>query len=281
MIDINKYIDLAQNSIDDAEKYRMTEAPTSVFKFLPLYDRGNPEINSRNIETIEENCIWASKYSSLNDPFEFKSIYLDEKKIIESGNTLEVVEKYVENINNSFLVISFSSVGNDIHPLNNMPMWAYYANNHHGICIEYEVVSPIVLYPAIYEAGRHKIASIIANFIHLAAQAVEGKIPPNDAELLKYQFIIINALCRKHKAWRHENEYRILYPNIDKVSFGKRILLNETGVRAKAIYLGKNCSNRNNRKLYSVSKKLGIEIFKMDINNNSDDFEMIYSPYMI
>lgn len=58
MFDINKYITLAQNdSIDGAEKYRMAESPTNLFKFLPLYDRGNPAVNKRNIETIAENSI--------------------------------------------------------------------------------------------------------------------------------------------------------------------------------------------------------------------------------
>lgn len=168
MIDVNTYVALAQNdSIDNAEQYRLSNSPKKLFKFMPFYDSGNLAVNKRNIETIEENKIWASKYSTLNDPFEFKSIYLDEDKIRKSGNSVETFEKYLDYINNSFLVVSFSAEGN-IHPLNNMPMWAYYSNNHHGICIEYEVVNPIILYPIIYETTRNQIASIIGNFVYLA-----------------------------------------------------------------------------------------------------------------
>lgn len=176
-------------------------------------------------------------------------MYLDEEKIIKSGNTIDMFEKYIEYINSSFLVVSFSAVENYMHPLNNMPMWAYYGNNHHGICLEYEVINPIILYLAIYETARYKIASIIGNFVHLATAAAKGEISPDDDDLKRYQFSIINNLCRKHKAWRHENEYRILYPNIEKVTYGKRISLDKIGVRAKAIYLGKNCSTRN-KKIY-------------------------------
>jgi hypothetical protein len=94
MIDVNTYVALAQNdSIDNAEQYRLSNSPKKLFKFMPFYDSGNLAVNKRNIETIEENKIWASKYSTLNDPFEFKSIYLDEDKIRKSGNTVETFEK--------------------------------------------------------------------------------------------------------------------------------------------------------------------------------------------
>lgn len=167
-----------------------------------------------------------------------------------------------------------------MHPLNNMPMWAYYSNNHHGICIEYEVVNPIILYPVIYEMKRNQIASIIGNFVYLATAAAKGEIQPDNADLKLYQFLMINNLCIKHKSWLHENEYRILLPNIDKVLYGKKVLLDEIGIRIKAIYLGKYCSTRNKKKLLETSQKLGISIFQMDIKNKSNNFEMEYMPYM-
>lgn len=103
MVDINKYISIAQNySINNAEQYRLSNSTINLFKFMPFYDSGNPDVNKRNIETIEENKIWASKYATLNDPFEFKSIYLDEDKIRKSGNQVDTFEKYLEYINNSF-----------------------------------------------------------------------------------------------------------------------------------------------------------------------------------
>lgn len=95
-----------------------------------------------------------------------------------------------------------------------------------------------------------------------------------------YEIPSINNLCRKHKSWQHENEYRILVPNVDKILHGKRVLLNQIGVKIKAIYLGRDCSTRNKKNLYHTSQKLGIDIFQMDIKNKSNDFEMEYKPYM-
>lgn len=280
MVDVKKYIRMASvGEIDEAEKYRITNSPRNIFKFMPFYDRGNPSINKRNIETIEENKIWASKYSTLNDPFEFKSLYLDEDKIKKSGNNIGDFKECLDYINNSFLVISFSANGN-IHSLNNMPMWAYYGNNHHGICIEYEVVNPKILYPVSYEIQRNKVAYVIGNFIYLAGAASKGKISPNNDKLKLYNFLMIGNLCRKHKSWQHENEYRILVPNEDKVSNGKRVLLNKIGIKIKAIYLGKECSARNKKNLYKTAKNMGIDIYQMDIKNKSDDFSMEYTPYL-
>ena len=38
--------------------------------------------------------MWASKYFSLNDPFEFNGMYLDEEKISASGNDVETFYEY-------------------------------------------------------------------------------------------------------------------------------------------------------------------------------------------
>jgi len=40
MIDVNTYVALAQNdSIDNAEQYRLSNSPKKLFKFMPFYDR--------------------------------------------------------------------------------------------------------------------------------------------------------------------------------------------------------------------------------------------------
>ncbi len=51
----------------------MDNAPKKIYKFIPFFDNGNSKVNKRNIETIEEKKVWASKYFSLYDPFEFKT----------------------------------------------------------------------------------------------------------------------------------------------------------------------------------------------------------------
>jgi len=44
-------------------------------------------------------------------------------------------------------------------------MWAHYANNHKGFCVEYRITNPKHLYPISYEAERVAIASSITKMI--------------------------------------------------------------------------------------------------------------------
>ena len=47
--------------------------------------------------------MWASKYFSLNDPFEFNGMYLDEEKISASGNDVGAFYEYWKYITDCFI----------------------------------------------------------------------------------------------------------------------------------------------------------------------------------
>ena len=50
--------------------------------------------------------MWASKYFSLNDPFEFNGMYLDEEKISASGNDVGAFYEYWKYITDCFITTS-------------------------------------------------------------------------------------------------------------------------------------------------------------------------------
>jgi len=54
-------------------------------------------------------------------------MYLDEEKISASGNDVGAFYEYWKYITDCFITISFCAEKENLHPLNNMPMWAYYA----------------------------------------------------------------------------------------------------------------------------------------------------------
>lgn len=277
MFDMKEYVSLFQTKgVKEAEQYRMDNAPQKLYKFIPFYDRGNAAVNKRNLETLEEGNVWASKYFALNDPFEFNGMYLDEDKILKSGNSVDTFYEYWKYITNSFVTVSFCAEKEDIHPLNNMPMWAYYANNHHGICVEYNVTNPICLYPVSYEPQRNPMSVVLGNFVSLALDAVNGKISGQNPELLKYQFLILNLMCVKHRSWKQENEFRILFPDPRSIGNGKRVNLKNIGLDISAIYVGKDCTNRNKNKFKKVASKLNVEIYQMNVNNQSKKFDMYF-----
>lgn len=281
MFDMKEYVSLFQKSgAKDADQYRINNAPKKIYKFIPLFDSGNPEVNKRNIETLVEKKVWASKYFSLNDPFEFNGMYLDKEKILASGNDVETFYEYWKHITNAFVTVSFCAEKENIHPLNNMPMWAYYANNHHGVCIEYNVCNPVCLYPVCYEQERHPMSVVLGNFIALALDAVNGTISGQNPELLNYQFLILNLMCVKHRSWKQENEFRVLFPYPGLQENGIRMDLKCIGLEMCAIYLGKDCCSRNKNKLKNLSKDLGIVLYQMKVNNQSRKFDMCFEKVL-
>ena len=91
-----------KKGVKEADQYRINNAPQKIYKFMPFFDRGNPHVNKRNIETLGEKKVWASKYFSLNDPFEFNGMYLDEEKILASGNSVDIYQMEVNNQSKKF-----------------------------------------------------------------------------------------------------------------------------------------------------------------------------------
>lgn len=76
--------------------------------------------NANAFSEIAEKKAWYSKYSELNDPFE--GAYINKSD-----------ESAYDEMIQSFRVCCFSR-SND-----NLLLWAHYAENHKGICLEYDV----------------------------------------------------------------------------------------------------------------------------------------------
>ncbi len=119
-------------------------------------------------------------------------------------------------------------------------------------------------------------SAVLGDFVALALDAVHGIISGQNPELLKYQFVILNLMCIKHRSWQQENEFRILFPNPKLKEDGKRLGLRDIGLEISAIYLGKNCSNRNKKKLKEIASNLHADIYQMRVDNQSRKFDMCF-----
>ena len=160
-------------------------------KFI-LYD----DLNSKKINSILNGKFWVSTYDNLNDPFELKSIFIEQEKIEEQGCPMDLVEMLLEIVRKCLIGCFTTSVAN------NLPMWAHYANNHKGICIEYKVLSPDFFYPVIYEERRIGCSNIVMNFINLAYKDMIGIILEDEKKKLELYGEIIRKNCIiKHKSW--------------------------------------------------------------------------------
>lgn len=57
---------------------------------------------------------------------------------------------------------------------------------------------------------------------------------------------------------------------------GKRLGLRDIGLEISAIYLGKDCSNRNKKKLKEIASNLHADIYQTRVDNQSRKFDMCF-----
>lgn len=281
--DKNMYMQFIFNrEFEKADEYRRSNIPKKLYKFVYLNDVPKcineceyENVNNRKIKSIVDNKFWVSTYDNLNDPFELKSIFIEEEKIKKYGYPVELV-KEVLKIHREYLIGCFTT-----NLTNNLPMWAHYANNHKGVCVEYKVLSPNFFYPVIYEKGRHLFNKICMNFLSLAFKDMKGIITEeqkNDLEL--YGQLLFHNTTIKDKSWEYEDEYRYIIPKIafDNKEIKGGTLLNTTtmGIEISGIYVGMCCEEKYKNRLIEVAKALGIKIYQMCFNDKASDYALDY-----
>lgn len=258
----NAYINLiAKDRLKEASEYKNLFIPDVLYKYYCLNE--NEEKNERIFDTLTEGKVYMSDLGGFNDPFEGKAFIFDEKELKEKGWNHELFVRFVEHINSNVGVGCFCNADEKEQ---NMPMWAYYANNHSGFCVEYLIDSKMkkFMYPISYDETRVLGDSLIGNIIDQTFDLIkEGKgIDDISWELNALNHMAYLSLTSKHKSWEHEKEIRALVPR----SYGKYLNL-----VPKKIFVGINCKQEYTERLIEIAKKFQpfCEIFQMKNVANS------------
>ena len=172
---------------------------TTFFKYRPL---GGKKNNSRMKDIINNQQLYCSLYTELNDPLELffssnKPLRKDEINDLEGGKR----HRYL---------CSFSSSKTGYH--NNI-MWAMYANNHNGCCIEFEIDNKDITPKGV---------------------KYHDDIPMNNNP--DENFINQEMFYRKTIPWKHENEWRVCLQNAARPTLK---------IRIKNIYIGVKVSKNS------------------------------------
>lgn len=224
-----------------------------VFRF-----RQNTE---RTIEEIADNYIYFPDRESLNDPFDSSPelVYLTNnpeatkklyqlvfegitdkavKKDFKSKYDLDKLQEFAQGKIKDF-ILEFGVACFSMYYMN-LPLWANYANNHQGVCLQFD--SDIdkdffsVLGPVIYEEELTKL-----EFSPILEKADMGKI-----------------FYRKSMSWSYEKEVRLVKEFKGKANYNKRALRN--------VILGYNSDNEFRDKIIEAVNQNyeGVGIYKMD-----------------
>lgn len=266
-----------------------------LYKFISLSN--DVELNAKKINDLKNGSIWFSTYNALNDCFEGRFIY-------NSANLLEKI--YDDEMDYDYII--FNTIKNMIHETNVilsltendytcMPMWAHYANNHSGFCVEYLFDDKYFKVNTFGTERKAKNVDYInekIKFTHLDEiydRIIKTK-EYTDSDFFDMCNYDMETLFKKHISWSYENEYRIvikeiipfniyqiyhaIHPNGGIIGYirdhcvklKEEILdlhtkkgvikdINKVGLKISKIFTGIKCSGRYILELNQISNHLG------------------------
>lgn len=235
--------------------------PKRIYKYYSLTD--DEKLNQTKLDSLRNNKIWGSIYSGFNDPYETRYIYLNQEDFDEMGfpeNGAEVWNALSDELRKHITTVCFSQNPDD------MPMWAYYANSHHGFCVEYEIDQTKNLYPVIYIDKRMKARMLCIDLMYeLFNLDLHGK---EKVQSMKH-FALLSAF--KHESWKAENEIRAIFINHlnEMHTNGKLHSCEEIGIHPVRIFSGVNCSELHTNTLSEIAKELDIHFVKCELSTNN------------
>lgn len=222
-------------------------------------------------DLINNNLMFMRNLDQLNDPLEgdlkcdfdtmikitldekiFKDVPEEEKEIIKSEYKKMEIKKYKmgwDKVKETVSIACFS----EKYDIN--PMWAHYADNHKGICIEYNF-------------WEDKLLRDICFPVCYVDKAYNNDICLKILKDFKAKNRLISQLfLKKGKYWNYEKEWRIVIPNnfkSNKLNFRwknrKRYL---EFLKPKSIYLGYNINNDDKKYMKAICRDYDIKIYQM------------------
>ena len=175
--------------------------------------------------------------TKLNDPCEgqhyiYSSLFPAGIGIIDEKNAKEYCKKRSLSFYEIYTKIkSLIYTSSFSYKYNSMPMWAHYASNHEGICIEYEVINSSKLYEIHYFAGKIDIGLEMERlFDEYARMEISEKEYYDILDKISIWLYTI-----KSKEWQYEQEARIILSSKGSQSFGFNISCKELGLKIKNV----------------------------------------------
>ncbi|MGL4571843.1 MAG: DUF2971 domain-containing protein [Clostridium sp.] len=256
-----KYLDDGTWACEDMMKIINDNKPKSLFKYKSV----NKKNISYIVKMIEENELWVSNPREFNDPydcyleFDYEKVLLA-KSLEMFGDKINLqdkskIDELVDKVRNAYEKTFEDEVNKTAlaclcEENNNVLMWSHYADNHKGICIEYEFDEIDKLgevYPVIY---TENISDLTKDMIN------------------SNPYGILKRFMTKYKAWEYEKEWRIIYKNNDPSTIGG----NSEFAKIKSIYLGCKIEDENKKAIIRLAKSKGVKIYQCSMR--SDKYEL-------
>lgn len=255
IFNLKKYFEfLENNQIKEAKEYRASFVPEYIYKYISLSN--DKSTNELKFSSLENNQIWFSAPSCLNDPYEFKGMEINREELIKKGMTDSKIDEVLSFIKSVFVACFSGDVSNQNQ------MWAYYANNHQGLCLKYKVNNKKAIRNVIYEPVSIDITKIFSQFVECANILENSK--DNNIEIIQklkiYSILLLDMYFIKQARWKGENEFRLILPKGDLAGTecGENKKSNDYGLQLCEVYCGLKCSEENKNRTSEICRKLNV-----------------------
>ena len=240
--------------------------------FLYKYYSNN---NSYHFDAVKNNTMWYSSATNFNDAFDC-DLFVDETSIFQSiiaaspsakglkkgspmwmefkrksAQATQKLQQVFEEMKRETGISCFSELDDSLL------MWAHYANNHRGFCVEYELLeickqlkfTPI---PVIYSNEKNIVRSLFP-------QQLEESVTR----------LVVDSLTTKSTDWSYEKEWRIVRDNNacgdawDEENHGAVLPM----IKPTSIILGCEVTDSFQQKMQEHCKENKINLYKMKKDN--------------
>ena len=195
----------------------------------------------------EDTNEFYSYSSSINDP----ATYIDKFVEVQAGARASVG------------VICFTSSGD------NILMWSHYANNHEGICIEFDLENNF--FNGKYKDSSFSVFSESKLKDHYANIGIinEVKYSEERPTFLDPSEISYNTefWFVKSKNWAYENEYRILLPTDHAIREKDMLFYKMDKAAIKSVIVGCQMPVKAKKEIFDLCYPLGIKVKEAFVNS--------------
>jgi len=193
------------------------------------------------LSSIRENYLWCSQFEELNDPMEGS---YEASIMLRKNVNFAVIREQIYGDKGAIGICSFSET-ND-HEL----MWAHYANQFKGICIEY-------YFPHLLKALGGE-----CDFVRIFYNEKTHRVFPKS---VSDPLIAKRLLATKSHRWLYEREWRLMTPTNGRLPLGR-------GDCISRVFLGNRITDQAKRELVRVCEQQGIRHRMMAIDGYSISF---------
>lgn len=228
--------------------------PKNIYRYRPL----DEAVLNRELDALENSYLFSPPFSAMNDPMEaFYETGGIGDRIVDlafssKGGTPITAQMYamLQDTISRFALLSFSSTRDDL------PLWAYYASNFAGICLEFDV----------RQLGIGDLQHEPLRQVTYAKRPLSPLTIP-DVAREDAQETISARLVRKRIEWSHEREWRILTGEA-----GKKYYLDDALHR---VFFGPRISPDHASRICATLRGRPIEILQGEIDGWNLTFRTI------